>query len=168
MEYLRNRKFKEAIQAVHAWKIEEKNHDSGRDIDTSLLKTILDCRPRILTGSGLQNEKLDTLRIAVAMMVLWGENRAKKWLPSDFETGLPLDNDTAARMLLLTGVHRGTLERYRSEGVTYVEIFPAPDSCESCKKLAGKRYKLDDRPELPNEHCTHKMGCRCVYLPCVD
>jgi hypothetical protein len=182
MEYLSRRKFREASLAFAAWEkdqvfplgfttgIASEKQNSNRDIEASqnrmkMLNTIFESKPNILVRLG--NEKLEPLRIAAAMMALWGENKAKKeWLPANFETGISFDNNTAARMVNLYAVHRGTLERYRSEGLEYVEVFPAPDSCETCKKLAGT-YKLDEAPELPNEHCTDKMGCRCNYLPVV-
>ncbi len=174
MEYLTRRKFREASLAVAGLEAEQvfprgigidwKRHNPNHDIE--MLKTIFESKPKILVRLG--NEKLEALRIAAAMMALWGENRAKKWLPDDFETALPFDNDTTARMFLFYAQHRATLEQNRSEGLKHVEVLPAPDSCESCKKLAGKHYKLNEAPELPNEHCTHKMGCRCTYLPVIE
>jgi hypothetical protein len=135
------------------------------EIFSKKLKTIFDSKPKILTQ--LRNEKLETMKIAAAMMTLWGKNQAKKWLPIDFETAFPFDNDTVARMLVFYATHRATLERYRCEGLKHIEILPAPDSCEACKKLAGKQYRLAEAPELPHEHCTHKMGCRCCFLPVI-
>ncbi len=173
MEYLTRRKFREASLAVAGYETEQvfsrgigidwKHYNPNHNME--ILNTIFESRPKILVRLG--NEKLEALRIAAAMMELWGENRAKKWLPVDFETGLPFDNDTTARMFLFHGEKRATLERYRSGGLEYVEILAVSDSCESCKKLASKRYKLDEAPELPNPNCTHKMGCRCCFLPVV-
>ena len=175
IEYLTKRKFKEASLTVAAYEAEQthprgigidwKHYNPNHDIE--MLKTIFESKPpKIIVRLG--NEKLETVRIAVAMMELWGENKAKKWLPVDFEMGLRFDNDTTVvRMFLFYAQHRTTLERYRSEGLEHVEILPAPDSCEACRRLAGKHYKLNEAPELPNEHCTHKMGCRCTFLPVV-
>lgn len=182
IEYLTERRFREASLAVSAWEREQvfpiglatgiasEKQNSNRDVETSqnrikMLNTIFESKPKILARLG--NEKLETLRIAAAMMALWGENKAKKWLPDDFETGLSFDSDTTVRMFNFQAVHKGTLEGYRKSGVEYVEVLTAPDSCESCKKLAGKHYKLDEAPELPNPNCTDKMGCRCCFLPVV-
>jgi hypothetical protein len=185
LEYLKNRKFKEASLAFAAWEREQvfplglttgigtesKHPNRDRDVETSqhrieMLNTIFESKPpKIIARLG--NEKLEAVRIAAAMMALWGENKAKKWLPADFETGLPFDNDTVVRMINFYATHRATLEQYRSEGLKHIEVLPAPDSCESCKKLAGKHYRLAEAPELPYENCTHKMGCRCCYLPVV-
>lgn len=174
MEYLTDRKFREASLAVAAYEAEQvfprgmgidwKHHNPEQDIGT--LETIFEGKlPKILVNLG--NEKLEAFRIAGAMMALWGENKAKKWLPDDFETGSPFDFETAVRMLNFQAVHKSTLERYRNEGIEYVEVLPASDSCEFCRKLAGKHYKLAEAPELPNPNCTDKMGCRCCYLPVV-
>jgi len=175
MEYLTNRKFREASLTVAAYETEQvfsrgigidwKHYNPNNDIE--LLNTIFGSKPRIIAK--LVDEKLEALRIGAAMMALWGKNKAKKWLPANFETGLPFDNDTSARMLLFNAQYRATLKGYHESGVLeYVEILAAPDSCESCKKLVGKRYKLSEVPELPNEHCIHELGCRCVVIPVVE
>ena len=175
IEHLTKRMFKEAILTVAAYEAEQ-THPRGIGIDwkhynpnhdVEMLKTIFESKPpKIIVR--LRNEKLEALRVAAAMMTLWGKNKAKKWLPADFKTDLSFDVDTIARMRNFHATHRATLERYRSEKLKYVEILPAPDSCEACRKLAGKRYEVNEAPELPNERCTHKMGCRCVFLPCID
>ncbi len=174
MEYLTNRKFREASLVVASYETEQvfprgigmdwKHYNPNRDIE--ILNTIFGSKPRIIAQ--LVDAKLEALRIGAAMMALWGKNMAKEWLPANFETGLLFDTDTTARMFLFHALHRATLERYRSEGLEHAEILAAPDSCESCRKLAIKRYKLNEVPELPNEYCTHGMGCRCTLLPVVE
>jgi hypothetical protein len=175
VEYLAKQMFKEASLAVANYETEQvfprgmgvdwKHHDPQGDIRE--LTAIYKNKPRIL--SKLDDAKLPYLRIAAAMMSLWGENTAAKWIPPNFETGLSMDNDTAARMLLFNAYNLGALEGYKDSGVVhYVEIKAALNSCESCKKLHAQRYKLNEAPELPNPSCTYDLGCRCVYLPCVD
>jgi len=64
------------------------------------------------------------------MMELWGTNTASKWLPANYETGLPVDNDnaarifdTAARMILFKQSNAAALKGYAESGVVhYVEI----------------------------------------------
>lgn len=174
MEYLKKRKFKEASLEVAAYESEQvfsrgigidwKHYNPSRDIE--MLNTIFSSKPKILAK--LDNEKLEALRLGAAMMGLWGKNMAKEWLPANYETGLAFDNDTAARMFFFYASYRATLEQYRKSGVVkYVEILAAQDSCEAWKKLTKKRYKLNEVPELPYEHCTHEMGCRCTEVPIV-
>ncbi len=175
VEYLAKQMFKEASLVVANYETEQvfprgmgidwKHHDTQRDIQE--LTAIYKNKPQIL--SKLDDAKLPFLRIAAAMMYLCGENTAAKWIPPDFESGLSMDNDAAARMLLFNANALRELEEYKDSGVVhYVEINAAPNSCESCKKLHGKRYKLNEAQELPNPSCTHELGCRCVYLSCVD
>jgi hypothetical protein len=56
---------------------------------------------------------------------------------------------------------------YRSGGANSVEILGAGDSCPACRKIVGQRFAIDKIPELPYEHCTCDVGCRCVMTPVV-
>ena len=42
------------------------------------------------------------------------------------------------------------------------------DSCPACKRIQGKKYKLNSVPELPYEGCTAEGGCCCTVVPVVD
>jgi hypothetical protein len=167
--------FKEASLAVANYEAEQvfsrgmgidwKYHNPKHEIE--ILNSIFNNRPEILSKLG--DAKLEPLRMSAAMMEIWGENTASKWLPASFETGLSINNDNAARMLLFNSRNKETLKQYSESGVVqYVEILATPESCESCKMLESKRYKVSEAPKLPNPNCTHELGCRCVYLPCVD
>jgi hypothetical protein len=35
----------------------------------------------------------------------------------------------------------------------------------TCDALDGKTHTLAKLPELPYEHCTCALGCRCLYFP---
>lgn len=149
MGYLAKRMFSEASLSVANYEAEQvfsrgmgidwKHYNPKREIE--ILTSIFDNKPEVL--SKLEDVKLEPLRMGAAMMELWGENTASKWLPLNFEAGLSIDNDTAARMLVFDSQHKESLKQYRESGVVqYVEILATPNSCESCKKLQGKRYKL--------------------------
>lgn len=171
MDYLVNRMFREASLAVANYEagqvfsrgigVDWRHHNPGRDIQ--ILQHVYGNKPEILNR--LEDSKLDSLRLGAGMMFLWGENRATKWIPRDFETGLSMDTDAAARMFLFSAQSIVTLKQYKEMGVKYVEVLVTPGSCESCKKIAGKTYNLNEAPTLPNPNCTHEMGCRCVHLP---
>jgi hypothetical protein len=174
MEYLRQHKFKEASVMVASYEAEQifprgididwNRHNPVREI--AMLNTIFGSKPKILAK--LRDEKLEDLRIGAAMMALWGKNEAQEWLPSNFETGLSIDINAAARMFFFFALHQASLKQFRNSGVVeYVEILAAQDSCDACKKLTKRKYKLDEVPELPHEHCTHEMGCRCTEIPIV-
>jgi hypothetical protein len=68
--------------------------------------------------------------------------------------------------------------QYRSMHVKEVEVLAAPDSCEACKRLAGRKFTLDEvssEHPLPCLECTRKLRkkdekpfCRCIYLPVIE
>lgn len=173
-QYLEHRKFKQASLSVAAYEsgqvfprgigIDWKSHDSARDIE--ILNSIFGNKPKIL--SQLKDEHLAALRLAAGMISLLGTNEVDKWLPPNFETGLAMGNDAAARMFLFYASYQADIANYRQSGVVkQVEILATKDSCGACKKISGKRYKLSEVPELPYEHCTHEMGCRCTVAAIV-
>jgi hypothetical protein len=173
-EYINKRMFKEASIAVAAYEAEQvfprgmgidwKNHNPSRDVE--MMNIIFSSKPKIL--SKLIDDKLDMFRQGAVMMSLWGKNKAKDWLPPDLTTDLSFDVDTTARMVLFHATYKISLEQYRkSDVVKFVEILAARDSCDECKKLTKKKYKLNEVPELPHENCTHKKGCRCKLIPVV-
>jgi len=66
---------------------------------------------------------------------------------------------------------KGELKRMKTQGVRKIEILAADDSCGKCMKLNGKFFSIDNalkKNPLPVERCTHKYGCRCVYLPVIE
>ena len=175
IEYLTKRRFREASLAVATYENEQvftrgmgtdwKHYNADHDVE--VLSRVFGSKPKIMAQ--LSNDKTETLRIATAMMLLWGVDSPEKWLPDGFETELPFDNDIASRMLSSQAENQAQLQSYHEDGISsYVEILATPESCDSCKRLEGKRYKLSNALELPNPNCTHEMGCRCVYLPCAD
>lgn len=133
--------------------------------DIELLNVIFESRPKILNG--LAEAEWEPLRIAAAMMYLWGTNEATKWLPTDF-AGIPkFNHDTAARMVLFHGHHRREMAGYIGDRDLRIEILGSSDPCPQCKKIAGKKYSVDKLLELPYEKCTHEMGCRCEASPVI-
>lgn len=172
MEYLANHQFREACIAVANYEAEQifprgmgidwKKYDPTGQI--KLLNFIFNDKPQML--SKIEDTKLEPLRIAAAMMGLWGVITAKKWLPDSFEIGIQMDNERAARLLFFHASMKEQLEVYASTGTKYVEILnTTSDSCESCKKLQGKLFKINQAPELPNPQCSYDIGCRCCYSP---
>lgn len=173
--FLKMRQFNDASLTVAAYEakqvfsrgvgIDWKQYNAARDIET--LNYIYKDKPRILAN--LPYDKFEELRKCTAMMMLWGTNTTDKWLSIDFETGLSFDADTASRMLLFYALHKLDIEEYRKSGIVeMVEILTTSDSCNTCKKLAKKKYRLSEAPELPYEHCTHEMGCRCTIAPVIE
>ncbi len=163
LEYIRERDFKNACLTVAAYEAEQV-FPRGMGIDwehphpereIELLNTIFNSKPKIMAKLG--NEKLEDLRIGAAMMLLWGKNDASEWLPPNFETGLSLDANVTARMFFFYALHKHSLKQIRDSGIVdSVVIFNNySDSCEACKKMSTRIFKLDEVPEFPYEHCTN-------------
>ncbi len=167
LDALWRRRFKESSRLVASFDAQRVFPRKGQyelTRDMAMLKTIFTSVPEAL--SLLTDDQLEQLRIAAGMMFLWGANKAKKWLPSDFETGLSIGIDAAARMLVFHASNQRSLTNYRqSEVVKGVEIIVAEDACEACRKLAGEAYNFNEVPVLPYVKCTHEKGCRCTYAP---
>jgi len=134
-----------------------------------LLRVIIQGRPGILNG--MKASRLEELRIAAGMMHLWGVSSAKPWLPADFETGVHLDAEAAARMLCFYAANLERLRQFEDPDldgfITGLEISTINDgrTCEECSQIDNKRYKLGETPELPFPKCTSEMGCRCLIVP---
>ena len=83
--------------------------------------------------------------------------------------GPKMYRDLGYRMLIQDGTSSRTLQSYLNSGVAnLIVILNAPDSCDVCKKLDGKRFNVKEaikNTPIPVKECTYKYGCRCVYLP---
>ena len=109
--------------------------------------------------------------MAAGMIQLWGVADANRWLPTDFETGIHLDANVAARMFCFYAINLGRSEEYEDSEldgfVTGVEISSIDDGrhCVECSQINGKTYSLGQVPELPFPKCTSEIGCRCMAIP---
>jgi hypothetical protein len=170
---LNERRFREASVIVSRFEasqvfargmgIDWATHSPDRDI--AVLAYIFNSRPKILAK--VSDEHLQQLRLAAGAMYVWGTNRTAGMVPLDFATGLVMDNDAAARMCEFYALHRVELDEWRQTGfIKSATISVANDGCccPACQKLQGKRYRIDQLPELPYEKCTSEMGCRCMAL----
>ena len=65
--------------------------------------------------------------------------------------------------------HAARMKDFREvpDFVTGVEVSAINDgrTCEACRQLDGKKYDLDDAPDLPFAKCTSETGCRCIVIP---
>lgn len=130
--------------------------------DVFVLSVIFGEIPEIL--SAIQPTDIEPLRLAAALMHLWGTNKAEG-LPVGFATGIALDADTSARMFVFRALHRRNIHQFRSAGVNRVRISVARSSaCAACQALDGKSFSLDKAPVLPFKDCTCSLGCRCTIL----
>lgn len=127
------------------------------------LKTIFSSKPGILMC--LADSEWEPLRVATGMMLLWGVNRSRDWLPEGFVGVERFDSDVAARMLLFFAYTRKTVETFKKGKFKNARVIGCGDgSCPACKRIANKVYPLEAFPELPHPGCTSENGCRCALL----
>ncbi len=51
--------------------------------------------------------------------------------------------------------------------VKYIVLAVPAEACPGCQGLAGT-YTKEQVPNLPVDLCSHPLGCRAFYLPCLD
>jgi hypothetical protein len=167
LEAFRNKRLSEAVNLFAAY---QKNQvfptgDFTKGTIANLeysLKFVFSAHPGILTD--IDDQTLDSFRVAAGMNQLWMSGISPKWLPDNFIWNHRLDIDTACDMLGFYAIHQKQLNDFRHMDRRYikgVQISSADDSCNQCKKFKKKVFDLDHPPELPNPNCTNKMGCRC-------
>jgi len=142
--------------------IDWKSYDETSDVES--LKTIFNSTPAILKR--IEENRLRQLRLAAGMMHLWGTNTARHWLPDGFDTCVHLDGDAACRMFVFYASHLRDMKGYKEAGASTVEVLGVDDgnTCSECKKISGKKYRLENVPELPYANCTCEIGCRCTTV----
>jgi len=137
------------------------HHDCREDV--WVLQAIHTAKPRIL--SSLAEAQWAPLRRAAGMMHLWSLKLVDAWLPPEMETRLHLGRTTAARMLVFHADHLRSLAEIRAAGsAKSYRIIASTDPCPQCKRIAGRVVPVAQYFELPYEHCTDELGCRCSIL----
>lgn len=171
---LQEHKLKKANQIVNAFDAQQVFPSYPTDY-IIMLKILFKAIPNIL---GLNDEQMEHLRIAVGMNFLWGASIEEYWSPSNFKTQLPMNKDYVIDVF--TSLYYYIYDR--QEDLSYfIEIVddPAWDHrkfrvenknallvCKECRKLARKRFELNQIPELPYKSCTSKKGCFCMINFC--
>jgi hypothetical protein len=177
---LRKREFETAVSIADVYrakKFQPPNHP-GQDALTikpaprSLnerareVKAIFTMRPRILKG--LQPEQWEGLYLNYAVWQLIGRTAPEKCMPGFSGLG-PMNSTTVTRMLGFYIGQRGDFARWRDLGITTGKISCCNSgSCDACMALDKKTDRLEKLPEIPYEHCTCEMGCRCLINPVLN
>lgn len=134
------------------------------DSDVARTIAVLNARPRLLKE--MPEDQWRWAVYAAAMLEMWGERSAKKWLPPGFTGVARLHPETTVRMIAFAGMTAANLAQMRAGGmVKRVKIVGGDSSsCPACRAAANRSYRIDEAPELPREDCTSEMGCRCTYV----
>lgn len=190
IQYLQNRKFKEAClivshyeadqvfqrgisinllighyeaDQIFQWEIGNNNWDKYTpESDIDMLNDIFSTKPKVLKE--MDSSKYEKLRIYASMDYLWGTNKSDNWIDSDFETGVRYDVTTASRLIEFNAYFKRDMRDFVLNGAkkVYINSYVNDDLvCPACKKISGKRFNISEIPELPYEQCTSEMGCRC-------
>ena len=130
--------------------------------DESIVRTmqlILTCTPQMLADC--PTEVVEPLRVAAAMMELWGTNTIRDFVTIDGEIDYRLDAQKIAHMLHMHGNFLRAVKDFRGSGITRVELIRSGNSrdCKECRALGGKLFSVDEVPELPLATCRCKDGC---------
>jgi hypothetical protein len=139
----------------------ENSRDRGVNDEATARKIelILDRTPTVLSDypSGI----MDSLRVATAMMELWGENVLLNEAMTPEALDQQVDPETVVHLLHSHASYLYSIERCRSLGITKVRVIGSPDedNCDACIAVLDKVFALDQVPELPLADC----GCRTIY-----
>lgn len=116
-------------------------------------KLLADCSPKIL----------EPLRIAAALMTLWGTSTIRGFVTIEGESTYRFEPEAIALMLSSHGNFLHRLEEMRRIGVTRVKLIGSgwEEDCPACRAVHGKSFNIDDVPELPLVDCRCETGYGC-------
>lgn len=111
-------------------------------------------------------------RVIAGMLYLWGKSdyTPPDSVLKDISINFHLGIKVIARMLVFYAQNLRSIEEYKESGVVKkIKILSANDqrTCDSCKKINGGVYSLNNALELPHKDCSCLDGCRCTYLPII-
>jgi hypothetical protein len=141
-------------------------YDCNRDLN--ILEIIFTAQ--LSRHGNFDQETIRNMRLAAAMLHLWGTNNPSSWLPQtvndDNLDEESLDLATEVRMILFHALHIIRLREIKDAGILRVEILSsrAGDECFICQTDNGKKYSVDAAPVLPHEGCSCKYGCGCIVI----
>jgi len=156
------------VQAALAVRNREFYRESGT-FEDSIVRTvehILNSTPGLLADCPRQ--VLEPLRIAAAMMELWGTNSIREFVTIEGQLDYRFGTDAIAHMLHSHGCFLRSLEDFRRVGISDVKLLGAhgSDDCEACRAADGSSFTIDTVPELPLATCTceDRYGCRVIVI----
>jgi hypothetical protein len=133
-------------------------------VDSDDIERIMTAIPSILEGCSCAD--LQALRLYVALDSLGLPSEKTRQEMRASVPGTRFDFEVASRMLLFNAHHKRNISQARSALLREVELLSVGDdqSCEPCKRFAGKKFMLDQAPDLPNRDCESVYGCRCTVI----
>jgi hypothetical protein len=131
--------------------------------DSAILRLIFS--ESLARHAKLDEKALANLRVAAAMMQLWGTNNPRPYL----EEGLNYDEvdwSVEAMMLLSRGLGIVGLQAMKSAGIQKVKVLGSGvrGRCLACRSDDQVVYLIDRAPVLPHEVCSCHSGCGCILV----
>lgn len=156
------------VQEALAVRNREFRQGSGT-FDDSVVRTIefiLGHTPALLADC--PSEVLEPLRIAAAMLELWGESSIRRFVTIEGELDYRFGTDAIAQMLHSHGCFLRSLEDFRRVGISRVSLLGphSSDDCAACRAADGMKCTVDSVPQLPLSDCTceNRYGCRLTVI----
>ena len=113
-------------------------------------------------------EVLEPLRIAAAMMELWGTNNIRQFATIEGQLDYRFGFDAIAHMLHTHGCFLRSLDDFHRAGISHVKLLGTHGShdCEACRAANEKSFPISKVPEIPLISCTcdDKYGCRIMVI----
>jgi len=130
-----------------------------RELDFILTRT-----PRILADC--PEHILAPLRIATALMVLWGVSSIRRFITVEGDYGYRYPAEAVAHLLSSHASYLFRLAQMAEVGIQNVQILHAdlPDECAVCRNISRRRFSIAEVPELPLIDCTCPDYCKCVLI----
>jgi hypothetical protein len=136
-----------------------------RTMELILSKTpvlLFDCPEKVLAP----------LRVAAALMELWGETDIRHFVTVEGELDYRFSIAAIAHLLHSHGSFLAKLEEFRRAGISHVTFLGAdgPYDCDACRNADGMKFTIDSVPELPLADCTceDEYGCRVIVAADLD
>ena len=130
-----------------------------RELDFILSRT-----PKILADC--PEHILSPLRIATALMVLWGVSSIRRFIKIEGDYTYRYPAEAVAHLLSSHASYLLRLASIEEAGIKKVQILNAdlPDECAVCRKISRRHFTIADVPELPLADCTCPDYCKCVLI----
>jgi len=138
------------------------------DSTTAVLELILCRTPQILNDCPAAI--MGPLRVAAAMMELWGTNTIKDFVTIEGIWDYRFD---ASEVAFLMHAHASFLHRlatFRELGIHQVALLGSKDpaDCDACRAANGQRFTISTVPELPLKDCECETGYGCRVIMIAD
>jgi len=111
----------------------------------------------LLLAKSINKTTLDALREALKEGFTQGESiqQLTKRIEGYFSESEKYRAEAIARTEVQTAANRGTVQRYKSEGIEEFQWIANPMACEECLPLDGKIFSIDSGEEPPlHINCT--------------